>query len=494
MRPATISARRLLLVLIGAHAIVVTLFATFARLPGAAWYDMLEAWIWGKEFQLGYYKHPPFYAWIAGLWLNVLPRMDPIYYFLSAVNIGIGLLGVWRLSGLLLRKYARLSAVALLMFAPSYHYVATNFNANTILLSLWPWAAYFCVRSLQTNSWRDGALFGILCGCAMLCKYYSILIVASCLVASLLHPGRRSYFRSAAPYMAMVAGVVVVAPHAWWAFENGFPTVEYALAKSNRPPWSNAYNALSAGLVGIAANSLGAAILLAALGRRWYALVPRVARSWAAKENAWLVALAFGPLLLTLVVGIAGYVKIAPNYMIPTVYMIPLMVVRAVGPALTPSRVRALMRTAAIFMVVALTVAPVIAYASVAFRFDDKSHISPEVARAATKAWHEAYGTPVRIATGTEAFSLALPFYSEDNPAEFTHYNFRQAPWITLQRIRREGLLCVCEATDAACLEHANSFGTLETKRVVRRFQKTFWGLRGPVIEVVIVMVPPSIR
>src|SRR6478735_8782763 len=62
---------RLLLLLIVAHAIVVLLFTWIARYPGAVWDDMLEAWSWGQHFELGYYKHPPFYSWIAGIWLRV---------------------------------------------------------------------------------------------------------------------------------------------------------------------------------------------------------------------------------------------------------------------------------------------------------------------------------------------------------------------------------------------------------------------------------------
>src|SRR5436190_8517573 len=120
--------RWLLLLLIAAYVIAMILFPMIARLPSAVWDDMLEAWAWGQEFQLGYYKHPPLYAWIVGLWFKVFPRADASYYLLSAINIGAGLLGVWRLSGLLLSKYARLSTVSLLIFAPSYQYPATNFN------------------------------------------------------------------------------------------------------------------------------------------------------------------------------------------------------------------------------------------------------------------------------------------------------------------------------------------------------------------------------
>ena len=487
-------ARQSLFLLIAAHVITMTLFPIIARLPGPVWDDMMEAWAWGQQFQLGYYKHPPLYAWISGLWFRILPRTDASYYALSAINIGAGLAGVWRLSRLLLRGYARLSTVSLLLFAPSYHYLATNFNANTILLSIWPWTAYYFVKSLQSNSWQDGIAFGVLCGCALLGKYYSILLLVSCFLAALLHPRRRTYFRSAAPYCAVAACATVFAPHAWWAINSGLPTVAYALSKCARQMPLNTYSAITTGLVAIVANALGATILLVALGRRWMVLVCRVWRSWKSPQCAWLMMLGFGPIVLTLALGIVGYVKVAPNFLIPTVYILPLLVLIAIGPALTPRRACAIMIAAALFMVFTLAVSPIVAYASVTLRLDDRARIGPDVAMAATEFWHEEVGAPIRIAAGTEAFSLALPFYSADGPDEFTHFNVRHAPWITPERIAREGMVSVCAATDATCLEQAKRYETAETKRRQRVFQKSFWGVRGTPIEVIIITVPPRSR
>ena len=284
---------------------------------------------------------------------------------------------------------------------------------------------------------------------------------------------------------------LVFAPHVLWAFNSGFPTVEYALGKSNRPHWLNTYQALGTGLVALAVNVLATAVLLAALGRRWFSVLPRLWRFLKARNNAWLVMLGFGPIVSTLSLGILGYVKIAPNYMIPTAYILPLMGLAAVGSALTPGRVRAIMLAAWVFMAVALAASPLIAYATVALRIEERQQLSAEIARTATSVWHAQLRAPLRIATGTEAFSLALPFYSPDSPEEFTHFNLRQAPWITRERIAHEGTLYVCEASDTVCLGEAGRYETPETQRVVRRFQKVFWGLSGRVIEVVMIIVPP---
>jgi hypothetical protein len=77
------------------------------------------------------------------------------------------------------------------------------------------------------------------------------------------------------------------------------------------------------------------------------------------------------------------------------------------------------MVAAALFMVFTLAVSPIVAYASVTLRLDDRGQIKqigPDVATAATEFWHEEAEAPIRIAAGTEAFSLALPFYSATAP------------------------------------------------------------------------------
>jgi hypothetical protein len=151
------------------------------------------------------------------------------------------------------------------------------------------------------------------------------------------------------------------------------------------------------------------------------------------------------------------------------------------------------MRWAAAFMLLALLITPVIAYTSVAFHFDDKVQISPRVAVAATEAWGERVASPLRIATGTEQFSLALPFYSSDGPVEFTHDSLQESPWITPERIAREGILYACAASDLDCIEAAKTYATAQTTRLLLIYHPAFWGLRGSAIEVLLIMTPPRI-
>src|SRR5262249_16885673 len=73
-----------------------TLFGSITHADRALHWDVLEAYAWGKEFQLGYNQHPPFWAWIAGLWFLVFPTTKASFILLETLNAALGLLGAWR--------------------------------------------------------------------------------------------------------------------------------------------------------------------------------------------------------------------------------------------------------------------------------------------------------------------------------------------------------------------------------------------------------------
>ena len=130
------------------HVVVWTIYGTISSGPADIHHDMAEAYSWGREFQLGYYKHPPFWAWVVGAWFLVMPRADWAYYLLCAINSALGLWAAWLIAGRLIEdRTTRLTAMLLLQLTPFYNFMALKYNANTIMLSLWAWAIYFSCGS-----------------------------------------------------------------------------------------------------------------------------------------------------------------------------------------------------------------------------------------------------------------------------------------------------------------------------------------------------------
>lgn len=121
--------------------------------------DMLEAYSWGSLWSWGHDKHPPLFGWIAAAWFQIFPHDNMFFYLLSYAVVALGLLGVFCLTPLFLRnvfdsafssdaylkccKKLGFLSVALLLLSFPYTTLAAKYNANSILLMLWPWTIYF---------------------------------------------------------------------------------------------------------------------------------------------------------------------------------------------------------------------------------------------------------------------------------------------------------------------------------------------------------------
>jgi len=113
--------------------------------------DMVEAYAWAQGWQLGYYKHPPLAAWVAGLWFTVIPESHWGYALLAALNGAVGLLGLALLAREFLPRPWVLLAVAAASLNPGLTTLAMRFNANAILISTWPWAMCLFVRLMREH-------------------------------------------------------------------------------------------------------------------------------------------------------------------------------------------------------------------------------------------------------------------------------------------------------------------------------------------------------
>src|SRR5258708_6676332 len=99
---------------------------------------------------------------------------------------------------------------------PFYQFMSQRFGADQTLLSTWPIATYCFLRAFETRglAWSAGA--GAAAALAMLGSYYSVFLIAGFVAAVLAHPGRRTYVRSASPWLSGAPAALVPAPHVHW--------------------------------------------------------------------------------------------------------------------------------------------------------------------------------------------------------------------------------------------------------------------------------------
>lgn len=199
--------------------------------------DMVENYAWSQTWTLGSFKHPPLFVWMVKLWFMIFPTQVWAYYILSYLNAGLGMLGVVALANLWLPKrnhterrsiYALMVLVFTLLGLP-YANLASKFNADTVLLSLWPWTAYVFFRVLkkEQNSLIWLTLLGFMGALAILGKYYSAVLLLTLGIISISEAQYRTWYRRFSPYYVVLIFIVTLLPHMIWEVNMGFPFQQY---------------------------------------------------------------------------------------------------------------------------------------------------------------------------------------------------------------------------------------------------------------------------
>jgi 4-amino-4-deoxy-L-arabinose transferase-like glycosyltransferase len=449
--------------------------------------DMAEAYAWGREFQLGYNQHPPFWAWICGAWFEVFPRAGWAFAILSSLNAAIGLLGSWKLIGRFAEGDKRAAATALLVLSPFYTFLSYKYNANSIFLSIWPWTTYYFVRAIDEGKIRDAALFGLGMGLALLSKYYSLILGATCLLAALRHPARERYFRSASPYLSVAVAAAVCAPHVAWLASSGAPPVRYLQHISGRGWASVAFYAATAFTGALAQNGVVVAVVAgAALAAPRKPAVPRDPRL------AMVATLALAPLFLTVAAALALRTKVSTNMLIGTFSLAPLLAIEIarVGDLYRLRWIST--RLAAGISLGALAASPAVALGKAWFSRDANDwEPRKELARAATRFWREKTGRPLVYAAGSFRYDNAVAFYSEDRPHVFVRFDYFANTWVTPKALAENGLLSVCRKDDAECLAATAALATPATSRTEMTLSHRFWGHDAKPVDFVVTAIPP---
>ena len=476
-----------MLIMFGLVLAYALFWATYAQVSSSSGVhiDSLEAYAWGREFKLGYYKHPPFWAWVAGLWFMVFPKTDWCFWLLSELNGALGLAGAYALMGRFCGQRTRLLCVFLLMLTPFYQFNALRFNANTILLSIWPWTMYFFVRSIETRRIGYAVVCGALAGFALLSKYFGLVLIGSCVVASLTHHNRRAYYLSAAPYVSLLIAGALFTPHVIWLFRDGFQPLAYMATKIDLR--DRAISDSFFQFIGASVAFFVAPIALLLLAR-WRG---GASKPMPAPENgrSFENVIAFSPFILTLIAGSGGHTALAIPFGVPIFSLATLPLLRLIGP--DEDKALAYARGAVIALMAACAMAaPFMANVFVGTKHKD--HIRPhtEAAQAAIDLWREKTAAPLRFASGDRMNSLSITFRSKDDTSEFNGFNMRWSPSVTPETLRRHGLLVLCTNGSGPCLDGVAPFLTPRSTRHEISVAHEIAG--SPLMGYTVFIIPPE--
>ena len=490
--PEAPSARHSVHVLLAVHALVWTIAAWLSRgnldVPG----DMVENYTWGIEWQAGYHSHPPLFAWVTAAWFKLFSRTDLAYFALSALNAGLGLLGVHALAKRFLSRETAVVATLALAVSPMYTSLAIKFNANAIQLSLWPWAVAMYVGFMRDGRARHLVICAVLTALAILGKYFSAVLALSMFIVALVIPAWRARLRGWAPWLAVAAGLLVLTPHLLWMAEHSFSTLKFAQARSAGevgPALLRLLNFVAAQALYLLP-SLAFVLLVLARGQRLrsVALVLQgVLRPQRQPELWWLT---WTPLLVIIAIVLVRHTEMASVWGIALWYSATTWWLATLERQGVPLRTDLLKRIMIVIWLVVLALAAALGLFNARKGKEDAVAPRAELARAAQLVWRDRVGGELRVVSGSVTESRSVAFYADGKIRWWNMLAPQTTPWLSEDDVRRTGLLIVCATEDQACITAAAAL--VPQAPTVINVHKTAWARDQAPRQFQLYLLPPG--
>ncbi len=438
---------------------VLTSFQLISNAPLGPPTEFLDTYAKALHPAPGYYGAAPLAALIASAWFALVPPIEWAIYLLAAVNVGFALFAVDLVARRQVAGDKRILVLLFLLLTPFYSVYSQRFNSDQTLLWAWPVATLAFLRAFETKTPAWSAFAGAAAGLALLGGYQSIFLLAGFVAGVFVHPARWSYLRSPSPWISAAAGALVVAPHLYWLYQNGFAPLSEAVAQHTGGPFGEVLAAAATYL------AVGLAGIIVPFTLYWLAVRPDRATLraalWPSDPDGRLLAVLFVvPLLLRVLAAPLDGTMLPPEGTAPAWFLLPILLLR---PAAAQASRTATIRVAA--LVLALAIAALVAAPWLASYYHKEGTAEGreyyrQVSADVTRDWHSSIGRLLRIVMGDPHLTAAISFYSPDRPDAVPNFDLKGVPWVSEERLEGDGWVAVCRAEDMACVDEARRRAT----------------------------------
>ncbi len=455
--------------------------------------DVLETWTLGRSIEWGYSKHPPLTGWVARAWTTVFPLTNWSFQLMALTNAAIGLWAVDLISRRFVKGDKRVIVLLLLMLLPVYQFHAQRFNANAVLLPVWPIATYCFLRSFETRAIGWAVAAGATAALAMLGKYYSVFLIFSFAVAAFCHPQRRAYFGSSAPWVSIAAGFAALIPHLHWLVVTGAPPFAYALARhTGKAPGPSLIEAFLF-ILGLAAILAIPAAIWVLMARNRFEEFAR--DFWSMKPGLLLLFLiGVGTTVFPAITSIALGADMPPLWGLQGLFLF--VIVMVCGASSTIERLYTVNLAALVIgiAVVAVAVAaPLHAFYRNSHPLHEGRNFYQLAAQELTRQWHAQSDDALAVVGGDDGLAFAMAFYSPDHPVYEERLVLPNAEALPRQASFRQGWAALCYGDDTACIASMERTAACASRFVKTEFvvQSTLLGQPGAGQRFTALIVPP---
>jgi hypothetical protein len=413
--------------------------------------DLVEDLALGKEWQLGYWKHPPLPWWLADALYRLTGDVHSVY-LLGPLSAVVAMYVVWRLAREVTDPVSALVAVLALEGLHFFNFSVVKFAHDQMQLPFWALTGWFTYRAVVRSRTMDWAFAGAFLALAFWSKYAAVALAGTIGLFLLFDPTARRAWRTPGPYVMAAAFLIVLAPNLWWLVEHDFMPLRYVDARAvTATHW---YQYLWFPMKWTGGQVLNLLPVLALLATVCGPPAPSAPPDNSVARRT-VTMLALGPFVFTTIVAaVLGRLPIA-MWGYPLWCFAPLAVVMWFPPAAARERLK---RFARVFGLV--FVGWVVVYAGdevleplVRDRPKATNFPGHAVAEAITRAWREKTNTPLtyvaqvpRASPGAGEFAANnVAVYSPDRPHVIVHGDPALSPWVDPADLKRRGAVIVWE-------------------------------------------------
>src|SRR5262249_29623953 len=194
--------------------------------------DVVEGYMWGREWVLATYKHPALPSWALEASRILTGAIGWPAYLLSQLCVAATFLFVYLLGRNLMGPSRAAAGTLLLTGVAFYAWPTPEFNHNLAETPIWaalPWALWHAVNARSSLWW---VLSGALAALGMYAKFSTALLLVVLAAWILADPQARARLRTPGPWLALLAFAILLAPMAVWLNANAFAPLHYAALRS----------------------------------------------------------------------------------------------------------------------------------------------------------------------------------------------------------------------------------------------------------------------
>lgn len=438
-------------------------FAAFAVLHAAIWtalptliylnlpLDLIEALMYGREWQLGYDKLPPLPWWLVEIAYR-LTGHDFAYYLLAEIAVLTAMALVFLAARPLIGGVGALVSVLIIDGVHYLNYTSAKFNHDVIQLPFWALAGFAFHRALRGGRLVDWLLLGLAAGLSLWAKYFVVVLVAPMVLFALVDRRARPVLRTPGPWIAIAIALIITAPHLVWLIKTDFLPLAYAEHRAILPRgwydhlWHPFEFAVSQFFFLVPSLIIAAPLFVPGRGRS----EPPANQHADDFDRRIVTWLAFGPMATVLAMGVVSGRGAVAMWGYPLWLFLGVWLVLAAQRVIDPAKLARIVITWGIVFA-SLALAFYVNY-DVLPRFDHRYRAvffpGAGLARDISQRFTAATGKPLDYVIGTMWDGGNVEHYAASHPRNLVDGEPQRAPWINLADLHSKGAAVVWTAGD----------------------------------------------